>query len=93
MYAESLALVASFSTALSPVLATKGMRDSDADSANLVLTGVQTAVLTALPIRDIPPLDMGAPMWFALSGVCASFTGRLLTPQCARAALSCSLII
>jgi len=81
MNAESLALVASFCTALSTVLATKGMRDSNADSANLVLTGVQTAVLTALLIPDIPPLDVGALMWFALSGVCASFVGRLLTLQ------------
>jgi drug/metabolite transporter (DMT)-like permease len=81
MYAELLALVASFCTALSTVLATKGMRDSNADSANLVMTGVQTAVLTALLISDIPPLDMWALMWFALSGVCASFVGRLLTLQ------------
>jgi len=60
------------------------MRDSNADSANLVPTGVQTAVLTALLIRDIPPLDMDALMWFTLSGVYASFTGRLLTLQCER---------
>jgi len=51
------------------------MRDSNADSVNLLLTGVQTAVLTALLIRDIPPLDMGVLMWFTMSGVCASFTG------------------
>ena len=81
MYAESFALVASFCTALSTVLATKGMRDSNADSANLVLTGVQTTVLTALLIPDISQLDMRALMWFALSGVCASFVGRLLTLQ------------
>ena len=58
---------------ISPV--TKGMRDSDANSANLVLTGVQAAVLTAPLIWDIPLLDMGALTWFALSDVCASFTG------------------
>ena len=50
---------------ISPV--TKGMRDSDANSANLVLT--------APLIWDIPLLDMGALTWFALSDVCASFTG------------------
>jgi hypothetical protein len=75
MCVESLALIASFSTALSSMLVTKGMRDSDVDSANLVLTGVQTAVLTAPLIWNIPLLDMGALMWFALSGVCTSFTG------------------
>jgi len=46
MYAELLAMVASFCTALSSVMATKGMRDTDADTANLVLTGSQTLVLT-----------------------------------------------
>jgi drug/metabolite transporter (DMT)-like permease len=81
MYAELLALVASFCTALSSVLATKGMRDSNADSANLVMTGVQTVVLTALLVSGIPPLDIWALMWFALAGVCASFVGRLLTLQ------------
>jgi uncharacterized membrane protein len=75
MYAEFLALVASFCTALSTVLATKGMRESNADSANLVMTGVQTAMLTALLITDMPPLDMEALMWFALSA--SAFTPSL----------------
>ena len=82
MCAEFLALVTSFSTAVSSVRATKGMRDSDADSEPGA-DGRSYGVLTALLIRDIPPLIMGVLMWFALSGVCASFTGRLLTLQCA----------
>jgi len=61
MCAESLALVASFSTAVSPVRATKGMRDSDADSEPGA-DGRSDSVLTALLIRDTPPLDMGALM-------------------------------
>jgi drug/metabolite transporter (DMT)-like permease len=79
VYAELIALIASFCTALSSVMASKGMRGSNADSANLVMTGTQTVVLTALLISDFPPIDLEALMWFALSGVCASFVGRLLT--------------
>ena len=79
MYAELLALVASFCTALSSVMATKGMRDTDADTANLVLTGSQTLVLTLLLVRGLPELDIMGLFWFALAGICASFIGRLFT--------------
>ena len=79
MYGEFLALVASFCTALSSVMATKGMRDTDADTANLVLTGSQTLVLTLLLVRGLPELDLMGLFWFALAGICASFIGRLFT--------------
>ena len=79
MYAELIALVASITTALSSVMATRGMRDSNPDTANLVLTGIQTIVLTGLLIRDIPPLNLNALLWYALAGVCGSFLARLLT--------------
>ncbi len=79
MYAELLAVVASFCTALSSVMATKGMRDTDADTANLVLTGSQTLVLTLLLVRGLPVLDLMGLFWFALAGICASFIGRLFT--------------
>ena len=79
MYAESFAVVASFCTALSSVMATKGMRDTDADTANLVLTGSQTLVLTLLLVRGLPELDLMGLFWFALAGICASFIGRLFT--------------
>ena len=79
MYAELLAVGASFCTALSSVMATKGMRDTDADTANLVLTGSQTLVLTLLLVRGLPVLDLMGLFWFALAGICASFIGRLFT--------------
>jgi len=79
MYGEFLALIASFCTALSSVMATKGMRDTDADTANLVLTGSQTLVLTLLLVRGLPELDPMGLFWFAIAGICASFIGRLIT--------------
>lgn len=79
LYAEGLAVVASFCTAFSSVLATRGMRNTDVDSANLVLTGSQTVILTLLLLRDIPELNFMGLFWYALAGICASFIGRLLT--------------
>jgi drug/metabolite transporter (DMT)-like permease len=79
MYGEFLALAASFCTALSSVMATKGMRDTDADTANLVLTGSQTLVLTLLLVRGLPELDLMGLFWFAIAGICSSFIGRLIT--------------
>ena len=79
MYAELLAVGASFCTALCSVMATKGMRGTDADTANLVLTGSQTLVLTLLLVRGLPVLDLMGLFWFALAGICASFIGRLFT--------------
>lgn len=79
MYAELVALVASITTALSSVMATRGMRDSNPDTANLVLTGIQTVVLSVLLVFDLPQLNYGALFWYALAGVCGSFFARLLT--------------
>ena len=79
MLAELVALFASFFTALSSVMATRGMRDSNPDTANLLLTGIQTVVLTGILFMDFPELNWGALAWFALSGISASFLGRLLT--------------
>ncbi len=79
LYAEGLAVIASFCTALSSVLATRGMRNTDVDSANLVLTGSQTLILTLLLVRNIPDVNFMGLFWYALAGICASFIGRLLT--------------
>lgn len=79
MYAEFLAIVASFCTALSSVMATRAMRKTNVDTANLLLTGSQTLVLTILLLRDIPELNVMGLVWFALAGICASFIGRLFT--------------
>jgi drug/metabolite transporter (DMT)-like permease len=79
MYAEGLAVVASFCTALSSVMATKGMRDTDADTANLLLTGSQTLVLSILLLRNIPEVNFMGLLWFTLAGISASFIGRVFT--------------
>ena len=79
MFAELVALAASFFTALSSVMATRGMRDSNPDTANLVLTGIQTIVLTVIVLMDLPEIRMSALFWFALAGVFGSFVGRLMT--------------
>ena len=49
------------------------------NTANLVLTGSQTVVLTLLLVRGLPELDLMGLFWFAIAGICASFIGRLLT--------------
>ena len=72
MFAELVALAASVATALSSVLATRGMSNSNPDTANLVLTGIQTVVLTALLFLDLPTLNIDALLWYALAGVCGS---------------------
>jgi drug/metabolite transporter (DMT)-like permease len=79
MYAEIVALIGSFCTALSSVMATRGMKDSNPDTANLVLTGIQTIVLTVILSFNLPKMNVMAIIWFALAGVCGSFLGRLLT--------------
>ena len=79
MFADLIALAASFFTALSSVMATRGMKDSNPDTANLVLTGVQTIVLTGVLLLNFPEINISALAWFALSGISASFLGRLLT--------------
>ena len=74
-------MVASLCTALSSVMATKGMKDTGPDTANLILTGAQTVVLTLMLLGDIPPMNFAGLLWFALSGVLGSFIGRILTFQ------------
>lgn len=79
MLAEVLALVASFCTALSSVMATRGMKHTDSDTANLILTGSQGAILTFLLLMDIPELNLMGLVWYGLAGICSSFIGRALT--------------
>jgi DME family drug/metabolite transporter len=74
-----IAIIASFTTALSSVMATRGMKDSNPDTANLVLTGIQTIVLTGLLLANMPTLNMAALFWYAVAGVCGSFIARLFT--------------
>ena len=78
MYAELVALIGSFCTALSSVMATRGMKDSNPDTANLVLTGIQTLVLTGILLMDVPEINVSGLFWFAVAGICGSFIARLL---------------
>ncbi|MBN2335585.1 DMT family transporter [Candidatus Bathyarchaeota archaeon] len=78
MLAELAALIASVTTALATILVTKGMKYSNPDTGNLVMTGVQTIILTVLLLMDLPPLDLTAILWFAVTGVFSSFIGRML---------------
>ena len=79
MFAELVALLSSVLTALSSVMATRGMKDSNPDTANLLLSGVQMVVLTGILFLDFPSVNLTSLFWFALSGISASFLGRLLT--------------
>lgn len=79
MLPELTALLAAFLTALSRAMANRGIKDSNPDTANLILTGIQTIVLTGILTLDVPELNMMAIFWFSLAGVFESFIGRLLT--------------
>ncbi|MCW4049722.1 MAG: DMT family transporter [Candidatus Bathyarchaeota archaeon] len=74
----ALSLVTAICNSLSSVLVSMGMRDSDAETANLIMALVQTVILSVLLILDVPPLNLTALLYFAVSGLCASCIARLL---------------
>lgn len=78
MLVEGLSLVTSVINALSIVLISKGMRDSNANSASLISTSVQALFLSGLFVFHLPELDWVAVAYFAISGVFALGIGRLL---------------
>jgi len=75
---EGVALVTSFTNAVSALFISKGMRGSNALSAALVSTSVQAGVLTTFLIFQLPSLNWMAVALFALSEVFALGVGRLL---------------
>jgi len=79
MLAELMALVASITTATATVMVTKGMKDSNPDTGNLVMTGIQTLLLTGLMLLNLPVINLWAAFWYALTGIFGSFIGRILT--------------
>ena len=78
MLVEIFALVTSITNAVSSLLISKGMRDSNALSAALISTSVQAGMLTAFLIFQLPSLNLTAVALFALSGAFALGVGRLL---------------
>ena len=78
MLVEGLSLVTSITNALSILLISKGMRDSNANSASLISTSVQALFLSGLFVLHLPKLDWVAVVYFAISGIFALGIGRLL---------------
>lgn len=78
MFVEGLSLITSISNAVGALLISKGMRGSNATSANLISTTVQTVVLLVPLMFSIPELNWQALALFALSGALALGIARLL---------------
>ncbi len=81
MLSEALALVTALTNALGVVLIARGMRGSAPTVAAFYSVAVQAALLTALLLTRLPPLDLYAVGLFALSGLLALGLGRLLNFQ------------
>src|SRR4030042_800578 len=81
MLPEALALVTALTNALGVVLIAKGMRGAAPTVAAFYSVAVQAAILTALLLTRLPPLDPYAVGLFALSGLLALGLGRLLNFQ------------
>lgn len=78
MLVEGLSLITAFTNAVSIVLVSKGLVDSDASSASLLSTFIQTSFLSGLLLLDLPDFNGVAIVYFALSGVFSLGLGRLL---------------
>lgn len=78
MLVEGLSLITSISNAVGALLISKGMRGSNATSANLISTTVQTVALLVPLMFSIPELNWQALALFALSGALALGIARLL---------------
>jgi len=78
---EALALVTALTNALGVVLIARGMRGATPTVAAFYSVAVQAALLTALLLTRLPPLDPYAFGLFALSGLLALGLGRLLNFQ------------
>lgn len=78
MLVEGLSLITALSNAISSVLVSRGMRNSNPSSASLISTFIQGAILTGLLMINFPEINMSALFFFAVSGVLALGLGRLL---------------
>lgn len=75
---EAYALVTAFSFGLTAVLVRKGLSESTAVTATLVISGVQTVVLGLLLVLSPPSLDWAAVGYFVVAGLLAATMGRTL---------------
>ena len=75
---EAYALVTAFSFGLSAVLVRKGLSESTAVTAALVISGVQTVVLSLMLALSPPSLDWAAVGYFVVAGLLAATMGRTL---------------
>lgn len=78
MQVEAYALVTAFSFGLSAVLVRKGLSESTAVTATLVISGVQVAVLSLLLLLSPPSLSWVAVGYFMVAGLLAATMGRTL---------------
>jgi len=75
---EAYALVTAFSFGLSAVLVRKGLSESTAVTATLVISGVQVVVLSLLLLLSPPSLSWAAVGYFIVAGLLAATMGRTL---------------
>lgn len=78
MQVEAYALVTAFSFGLSAVLVRRGLSESTAVTATLVISGVQVAVLSLLLLFSPPSLSWAAVGIFVVAGLLAATMGRTL---------------
>ena len=78
MQVEAYALVTAFSFGLSAVLVRKGLSESTAVTATLVISGVQVVVLSLLLVLSPPSLSWAAVGYFVVAGLLAATLGRTL---------------
>jgi len=78
MLVVAYSLLTAFCNALSSVLAAMGMRNSNANAANLYTAVSQAALLSALLLVDVPRVNWRAIIYFAVSGTLANCVARLL---------------
>jgi len=75
---EAYALVTAFSFGLSAVLVRRGLSESTAVTATLVISGVQVVVLSLLLLLSPPSLSWAAVGYFVIAGLLAATMGRTL---------------
>ncbi len=78
MQVEAYALVTAFSFGLSAVLVRRGLSESTAVTATLVISGVQVGVLSLLLLFSPPSLSWAAVGYFVVAGLLAATMGRTL---------------
>ncbi len=71
-------MVTAFSFGLSAVLVRRGLSESTAVTATLVISGVQVAVLSLLLLLSPPSLSWAAVGYFVVAGLLAATMGRTL---------------